>query len=136
MAVLMGLDTITRLRFKPYQRIKIYADEDSKFKYASDQKSYYESLCVQNNYENTCHACSEELNLVAPEQLVDYYTVQSRYLSVIHSIRSKKGAIRVAFLVVFDTVFPYWKVFDSMLKDHVFDPFIVVVPNISRSFDY
>lgn len=44
--------------------------------------------------------------------------------------------IRVAFIVVFSSVFPVRPVFELMLNDSVFKPYIVVVPNVSRTYKY
>jgi hypothetical protein len=46
------------------------------------------------------------------------------------------GKIKVAFVVVFDSVFPTKPIFEKMLADDIFDPYIIVVPNASRSFKY
>lgn len=40
--------------------------------------------------------------------------------------------VKVAFLVVFDSVFPGERLFEQMLQDELFEPFIVTIPDISR----
>lgn len=44
--------------------------------------------------------------------------------------------IKVAFVVVFNSVFPTRPIFELMLQDATFDPYIVVAPNISRTYKY
>jgi|BioPla2DNA2_1021312.scaffolds.fasta_scaffold02521_9 hypothetical protein len=46
------------------------------------------------------------------------------------------GQIKVGFLVVFGSVFPARPVFEKMLNDKHFDPYIIVVPCVSRSMKY
>lgn len=43
--------------------------------------------------------------------------------------------IRVAFLVVFDSVFPAMPLYEKMKKDDHFDPFIVIIPDTLRGKD-
>lgn len=54
----------------------------------------------------------------------------------IHKIFQENGKIKVAFIVVFSSVFPTKSVFEKMIGDDVFDPYIIVAPNISRSYKY
>ena len=132
----MKFDKLIKSNLKSYKRIRVYVDEYLKFKYAVNQKAKYESLNEQEKLDRSRHDHIEGSISIPSKQLVDYYSVQSNYWSVIKAIRSKKDTIKVAFLVVFDTVFPFWKVFESMFTDPVFDPYIVVVPNISQTHDY
>lgn len=55
---------------------------------------------------------------------------------LIHKIFLKTKKIKVAFLVIFDSVFPARPVFEKMLKDTTFDPYIFVIPNIQNSLKY
>lgn len=47
-----------------------------------------------------------------------------------------EGKIKVAFILVFNSVFPTRPVFEAMLKHPRFDPYIVVAPNVSRGHRY
>lgn len=47
-------------------------------------------------------------------------------------IRFFRRKIRIAFIVIFDSVFPLERVFQLALEDKAFDPYIVVAPDISR----
>lgn len=60
---------------------------------------------------------------------VRLFFVQRRISSV------KNSPLKVAFLVVFDSVFPFENVFRLMLKDVGFLPEIIVIPDISRGKD-
>lgn len=60
---------------------------------------------------------------------------QQRNRIVINKIKSRLSSgkkIRVCFFVVFDFSWSYRPIFEEMLKDDLFDPFIVVIPDISR----
>ena len=128
----MNYDKLIKSNCKSYQRIRAYFEEYSKFKIASNQITKYESILDSiNNYNNNKNPTS-----ISPKKLINYYSVHSRYWTIIKKLRSTKSAIKVAFLVIYDTVFPYWKVFESMLSDPVFDPYIVVIPNISRTYSH
>ncbi len=48
----------------------------------------------------------------------------------------KNGKIKVAFIVVFKSVFPTRPIFEKMCADPNFDPYIVAAPNVSRSMKY
>lgn len=64
---------------------------------------------------------------------------QKHYRKVVRKLSSqyKKGdKIKVAFIVVFSSVFPVRPIFELMLQDSIFNPYIVVVPNVSRTYKY
>jgi len=68
-----------------------------------------------------------------------YYKVQHSYYGKerrIHRKFKKTGKIKVGFIVVFNSVFPERPVFEKMLKDDTFDPYIIVAPNVSRTYQY
>ncbi len=129
-------DRITTSNCNSDQKFVISSNEKLRLKFAFDQKEYYESLCTKGLSENSTHDGTEDNNQEMMRKLLRYYSIQLKYGSVIDHIKSEKGAVKVAFLVIFDTVFPYWKVFESMCADPVFDPYIVVIPNVSRSHEY
>ena len=68
-----------------------------------------------------------------------FYKCQKHYSSVrknIHKQYLKTGKIKVAFLVVFNSVFPARTIFEKMLNDSVFEPVIFVVPNVSSTMKF
>lgn len=68
-----------------------------------------------------------------------FYQVQRGYEKKERLIRKKykkNGKIKVGFIVVFNSVFPERPVFEKMLKDSVLDPYIIVAPNVSRTYQY
>lgn len=65
--------------------------------------------------------------------------IQKKYNEKLHRITYKAradGKVKVAFIIVFNSVFQYGMVFEAMLKDEKFDPYIIVAPNISRTHEY
>ena len=48
----------------------------------------------------------------------------------------KGEKLRVAFYVLFDSIFPGKSLYKLMLKDELFEPFIVVIPNTTKDFEY
>ena len=68
-----------------------------------------------------------------------FYLNQKKYLYVIEKIRDKvkRGKkIRVCFFVMYDGSFSYKPLYEEMLEDKIFDPFIVIIPDISRGEDH
>lgn len=68
-----------------------------------------------------------------------YFSIQRSYKRKTLNVRNKylkTKKIKVAFIVVFGSVFPTKPVFELMLKDDSFDPYIIVAPNVSQSFKY
>lgn len=68
-----------------------------------------------------------------------FKAVQKHYREVectIKSIYEKNGVIKVAYIIVFNSVFPCRPVFEEMCKDPAFDPYIIVAPNISGTYKY
>lgn len=64
-----------------------------------------------------------------------FWQINKNYRRALKKLRKKfeNGVkIRVGFAVVFDSVFPMASVFENMLKDEFFDPFLIVIPDISR----
>ena len=47
---------------------------------------------------------------------------------------SQNEKIKVYFLVIYDSVFPAAPVFEKMLNDNIFEPCVVVIPDISRGY--
>ena len=70
------------------------------------------------------------------EQNKYFIKIQKSYKKKISDIRNeynKSGKINVAFIVIFKNVFPARPVFETMLKDKKFNPYIIVVPNVSNN---
>lgn len=68
-----------------------------------------------------------------------YFKVQRSFGKKKQNIRLKylqNGKIRVAFIVLFNAVFPTRPIYEKMLQDSKFDPYIIVAPNISRTMKY
>lgn len=64
---------------------------------------------------------------------------QIRYKNVVEKLRLKiknHQKIRVCFFVIFDCTFSCRPLFDEMLKNKNFKPYIVVVPDLSRSREH
>ncbi len=58
---------------------------------------------------------------------------QNEFKFIIETFKKEqKKKIKVCFYVMYDSVFPALPLFETMQKDVLFDPFIVVIPDISR----
>lgn len=69
---------------------------------------------------------------------IGFYTVRHNQAVGISYIKKKikqKEKIRIGFYVIFDSVFPAESVFKELLKDPMFAPFILVIPDTSRGED-
>lgn len=72
--------------------------------------------------------------LFYPRKLYIYH-VQHRYkriLKNLHVKASKNEKIAVGFYVIYDSSFSFRPLFEKMLQDDFFDPYIVIAPDISR----
>lgn len=68
-----------------------------------------------------------------------FLKVQRSYKRKVRAIRKKyreEGKIKVGFIVLFKSVFPTRPVFEKMMSDPCFDPYIIVAPNVSRTMRY
>ena len=75
---------------------------------------------------------SEALKNYELQKLSD---LQKKYSSAKQKLAKNinNGAkIKVGFMVVFDSVFPAKPLFEKMLNDPIFEPFILIIPDISR----
>lgn len=62
--------------------------------------------------------------------------LQKKYQKIIAKKKfSEKNKIRVAFLVVYDSVFASSPLYEKMLQDPLFSPFIVVIPDVARGYE-
>lgn len=68
-----------------------------------------------------------------------YTTLEKHYNKIIKTLKEKiksKSKIKVFFMVVFDSVFPGKPLFEQMLNDDIFEPYILIIPDISRGEDH
>lgn len=68
-----------------------------------------------------------------------FWKLQRQYkqkLKRINVVAKREGRIKVAFILVFNSVFPTRPVFEAMLGNPLFDPYIVIAPNVSRGHRY
>lgn len=68
-----------------------------------------------------------------------FFKLQAGYVKKVSQIIAKKdknGKIKVAFIVVFKSVFPTRPIFEKMCADPNFDPYIVAAPNVGRTMKY
>lgn len=68
-------------------------------------------------------------------QTKKFHLNQKRYEFIIKKLKNKTARgrkIRVCFFVVYDFSWAYRPIYEEMLKDELFDPFIVVIPDTSR----
>ncbi len=52
------------------------------------------------------------------------------------AIKKRKRPIKVAFMVVFESVFPLENVFRLMMEEKDFNPYIIVIPDVSRGSEH
>ena len=99
-------------------------------KYDIDFNAYLEYR--KNGYKDLAEKKNQELlNANFPK----YIAVQNGFEKKIKIIQQQKK-IKVAFIVIFKSTFPARSVFEIMIKSSLFDPYIIVVPNVSRSKQY
>jgi len=79
--------------------------------------------------------CTAKNCIKALRALVHLERVQFRISRSVRRLR-KKERIRVAFLVVFDTVFHFERLYHLMVDDVRFTPFIVVIPQVNCGADW
>lgn len=136
--------TLKKLLTNDY--IKSQLDEFKAFKEENGNDSYEEFLFpktekVEEAKENFFIKLKEKITNILPNKIIynKLFRIQSAYKRKIKNIRKvyeNNGKIKVAFIIVFNSVFPVRPVFEYMVKDSIFDPYIIVVPNISRTYKY
>ncbi len=81
-------------------------------------------------------ALQDIIDLIRGKKIIKIITSPKyKQREIIKKIQNKVkngNKIKVAFLVVFDSVFPAENIFKKMLDDNIFSPYIVVIPDISR----
>lgn len=68
-----------------------------------------------------------------------YSKLDIHYHDVIRGLKAKINSgekIRVCFMVIFDSVFPAKPLFEKMLEDDMFEPFILVIPDKARGDEH
>ncbi len=68
-------------------------------------------------------------------RLIKVHFVQKHYKNVLKKLHEKASInekIAVGFYVIFDSTFSFRPLFEKMLQDDFFDPYIVIAPDISR----
>lgn len=71
--------------------------------------------------------------------LLQYHQVLKHYDKVLPSLKKKleiNGSLRVGFVIILSSTFTYRPIFNSMLKHSKFDPYVIVVPDVSRSEEF
>ena len=69
----------------------------------------------------------------------EYETVIQHYnkvLPVVQKRLQEEGKLKVGFVVVFSSTFTYRPIFEAMQKSAEFDPYIIVVPDVSRDVEF
>lgn len=69
-------------------------------------------------------------------KFIKNYNSYSRKIKILRNKYANEGKIKIAFLVIFNSIFPTKPLFEAMLEDSTFDPYIIVIPNVSRSLKY
>ncbi|WP_295639969.1 glycosyltransferase, partial [uncultured Mailhella sp.] len=64
-----------------------------------------------------------------------FFNIQAAYPERVNELASRHTPIRIGFFVIFSSVFPAAPLYHKMENDPHFEPFIVVIPDISRGFD-
>ncbi len=80
-------------------------------------------------------------SIVRRQKTKYYEKIYKGYSPKIEAIRKRfqeEKVLKVAFLTIFDAVFPGQPVFEEMLKHPAFDPYLIVMPDVdpARGLDY
>lgn len=73
------------------------------------------------------------------KHIARYQAVQDSYEKKLPAIRKayqQNGKLKAIFFVIFSSVFPTQPIFEKMLEDPCFDPYIMVTPDMQRSLDF
>lgn len=73
------------------------------------------------------------------QHIARYNAVQDSYEAKLPAIRKayeENGKLKAIFFVIFSSVFPTKPIFEKMLEDPCFDPYIMVTPDMQRSVDF
>ncbi len=130
-----------------YQRFRRKTGSDYEGYTASVQRSFSQNQLGRYAKWRTLlinNFVDKPLNFAQKYYLKHFYykkfmALQEHYADVIPKITAKikRGEkIKVAFLPISASTFPSLSLFLQMLEDDLFDPYIVVVPDAQRSFEY
>lgn len=64
------------------------------------------------------------------------FFLNKNFFNLKRKLKKTNNKIKVAFLVVFDSVFPASPLFELMLKDEMFEPYILVIPDVARGLEH
>ena len=73
------------------------------------------------------------------KHIARYNAVQNSYTDKLPAIRKayeENGRLKAIFFVIFGSVFPTKPIFEQMLADPCFDPYIMVTPDMQRSLEF
>ena len=131
---------------KPYIDYIDYASKQNKRRSTSIKTRFLSAIKNnKNNAVKSVKACykkaRKKIARILPSSIVykRFYKQQKSFKKKkknIANIIHKDGRIKVGFLVVFGSVFPTRPVFEKMLTEQYFDPYIIVIPTVSRSMKY
>lgn len=68
-----------------------------------------------------------------------YKAIQKGYnpkIAYVKKVLENNHKLKVAFIVLYEATFPGRPIFERMLKDELFDPYIIVTTDKSRGYDY
>ncbi len=77
--------------------------------------------------------------IIKHRSIKQYREIQSQYQSKIEGIKAiykKTGKIKVLFPIIFKSVFPSEPIFQKMLNNDLFDPYILITPDMERSLEF
>lgn len=77
--------------------------------------------------------------LARKQHIARYNAVQDSYEQKLPAIRKayeENGKLKAIFFVIFSSVFPTKPIFEKMLEDPCFDPYIMVTPDMQRSLEF
>lgn len=117
-------------KYERYHSLVSY-DKFHKFFLLPDIKSQIKAV-LKFILKNIRFSIKKKLNVVPSVHQIRAYL---HYKLVEHELK-KKEKLKVAFLVVFNSVFPVRPVFEKMLGLEKYDPYLLVIPNVSRGHEY
>jgi archaellum component FlaC len=82
-----------------------------------------------NRVDDKINRADDKINKI---DLVIKKYLYRNMIDIIYKRVCNGNNIRVGFLVVYDSVFPASPLYEKMLQDDIFEPFIVVIPDIVR----
>lgn len=114
--------------FKAY----LYFTKTGKYRPKKEKKTL--SGAIVKGYGKFVNAVNERKTVRGYMRVQKSYREKAERIAENHRRTGQK--IKVAFAVVFDSVFPTRTIFEKLLNDDVFDPYILMLPNVSNSYKY